>query len=115
MVIAIVYARTRTEDITEMGGQAMRAPVLAALFLVIAMANLAIPGSANFIGEFYILNGVFQSKIAFAFIAAIGDRPGRLLQPADVPAGDAQPAPARAPSRARSASATRSCWRRWSP
>ena len=72
MVIAIAYARTKTEDITEMGGQAMRAPVFAALFLVIAMANLAIPGSSNFIGEFYILNGVFDSKIAFAFVAAIG-------------------------------------------
>ena len=36
------------------------------------MALLAMPGSANFIGEFYILNGVFQSKIVFAFIAAIG-------------------------------------------
>ncbi|MDX6583297.1 MAG: NADH-quinone oxidoreductase subunit [Solirubrobacterales bacterium] len=72
MVIAILYDRTRTEDVTKMGGQAMRAPVLAALFLVIAMANLAIPGSSNFIGEFYILNGVFQSKIAFAFVAAIG-------------------------------------------
>ena len=71
-VIAIIYERTRTEDVTEMGGQAMRAPVLAALFLVIAMANLAIPGSANFIGEFYILNGVFQAKVAFAFVAAIG-------------------------------------------
>jgi NADH-quinone oxidoreductase subunit M len=72
MVVAIVYARTRTEDIRQLGGQAMRAPVLAALFLVLAMANLAIPGSANFIGEFYILNGVFQEKIAFAFVAAIG-------------------------------------------
>ena len=57
---------------TEMGGQALRAPVLAALFLVIAMANLAIPGSSNFAGEFYILNGVFQSKIVLAFIAVIG-------------------------------------------
>ena len=46
--------------------------MLAALFLVIAMANLAIPGSSNFVGEFYILNGVFQSKIALAFIAVIG-------------------------------------------
>ena len=72
MVIAIVYARTRTEDMTKMGGLAMRAPVLAALFLVVALANLAMPGSANFIGEFYILNGVFQSKIAFAFVASIG-------------------------------------------
>jgi NADH-quinone oxidoreductase subunit M len=39
---------------------------------VLAMANLAMPGSANFIGEFYILNGVFQAKIAFACVAAIG-------------------------------------------
>jgi NADH-quinone oxidoreductase subunit M len=72
VVIAILYERTRTEDLTRMGGQAMRAPVLAALFLVVTMATLAMPGSANFIGEFYILNGVFQSKIAFAFVAAIG-------------------------------------------
>ncbi len=72
LVIAILYERTRTEDLAEMGGQAKRAPVLAALFLVITMATLAIPGSANFIGEFYILNGTFQSKIAFAFVAAIG-------------------------------------------
>ena len=33
---------------------------------------LAMPGSSNFMGEFYILNGVFQSKIVFAFVAAIG-------------------------------------------
>jgi NADH-quinone oxidoreductase subunit M len=72
LVIAILYERFRTEDLTLMGGQAMRAPFLAGLFLVIAMANLAIPGSSNFMGEFYILNGVFQSKIVFAFVAAIG-------------------------------------------
>jgi NADH-quinone oxidoreductase subunit M len=52
-----------------MGGLAMRAPVFAALFLIVAMATLAMPGSANFIGEFYILNGLFQAKIVFAFIA----------------------------------------------
>jgi len=72
VVIAILYERTRSEDLAEMGGQAIRAPVLAALFLVVTMATLAIPGSANFIGEFYILNGTFQAKIALAFIAAIG-------------------------------------------
>jgi NADH-quinone oxidoreductase subunit M len=72
VVIGILYARTRTEDLTEMGGQAMGAPVLAALFLVVTLATLAMPGSANFIGEFYILNGAFQSKIALAFVAAIG-------------------------------------------
>jgi NADH-quinone oxidoreductase subunit M len=72
IVIAVLHERTKTEDLTLMGGQAMRAPLLAALFLVVALANLAMPGSANFLGEFYILNGVFESKIAFAFIAAIG-------------------------------------------
>src|SRR5918996_536701 len=72
LIIALLYERSKTEDLTEMGGLAKRAPVLAALFLVVTMALLAIPGSANFIGEFYILNGVFQAKIVYAFVAAIG-------------------------------------------
>jgi NADH-quinone oxidoreductase subunit M len=73
MLIAVVLvARTGTDDITRMGGLAMRAPVLAALFLIATMALLAIPGSANFIGEFYILNGIFQEKIVYAFVAAVG-------------------------------------------
>jgi NADH-quinone oxidoreductase subunit M len=55
-----------------MGGMAMRAPVLAALFLIVTLATLAMPGSANFIGEFYILNGLFQAKIVFAFVAISG-------------------------------------------
>jgi NADH-quinone oxidoreductase subunit M len=55
-----------------MGGLAMRAPVLAGLFLVATLALLAMPGSSNFVGEFYILNGIFQEKIVFAFIAGIG-------------------------------------------
>jgi NADH-quinone oxidoreductase subunit M len=51
---------------------ALRAPVLAALFLIVALATLAMPGSANFVGEFYILNGLFQAKIVFAFVAISG-------------------------------------------
>jgi NADH-quinone oxidoreductase subunit M len=72
LIIALLYERAQTEDLREMGGMAMRAPVLAALFLVVTLATLAMPGSANFIGEFYILNGVFQAKIAYAFVATIG-------------------------------------------
>jgi NADH-quinone oxidoreductase subunit M len=73
MLIAVVLvARTGTDDITRMGGLAMRAPVLTALFLIATLALLAMPGSANFIGEFYILNGIFQAKIVYAFVAAIG-------------------------------------------
>jgi NADH-quinone oxidoreductase subunit M len=72
IIVALLAERTGTEDIREMGGMALRAPVLAALFLIVTLATLAMPGSANFIGEFYILNGLFQSKIAFAFIAISG-------------------------------------------
>ncbi len=72
VIVAILVERTGTEDIREMGGMALRAPILAALFLIVALATLAMPGSANFIGEFYILNGLFQSKIVFALIAISG-------------------------------------------
>ncbi|MDX6634218.1 MAG: NADH-quinone oxidoreductase subunit [Solirubrobacterales bacterium] len=72
VIVAILAERTGSEDIREMGGMALRAPVLAALFLIVALATLAMPGSANFVGEFYILNGLFEAKIVFAFIAISG-------------------------------------------
>jgi NADH-quinone oxidoreductase subunit M len=61
-----------SEDIREMGGIAFRAPVLASLFLVVALATLAIPGSSNFVGEFLILLGAFKAKLAIAIIAFSG-------------------------------------------
>jgi NADH-quinone oxidoreductase subunit M len=61
-----------SEDIREMGGIAFRAPVLAALFLLVALATLAIPGSSNFVGEFLILLGVFKAKLVIAIIAFSG-------------------------------------------
>src|ERR1019366_6032650 len=62
----------RAEDGPQMGGLAFRAPVLASLFLVVALATLAIPGSSNFVGEFLILLGVFKAKLAIAIIAFSG-------------------------------------------
>jgi NADH-quinone oxidoreductase subunit M len=61
-----------SEDIREMGGIAFRAPVLATIFLIVALATLAMPGSANFVGEFLILLGVFKAKLAIAVIAFAG-------------------------------------------
>jgi len=55
-----------------MGGIAFRAPVLATLFLIVVLANLAMPGSSNFVGEFLILLGVFRAKIVFSIIAFSG-------------------------------------------
>jgi NADH-quinone oxidoreductase subunit M len=61
-----------SEDIRDMGGIAKRAPVLTTLFLVVALATLAMPGSANFVGEFLILLGVFNAELAIAIIASTG-------------------------------------------
>jgi NADH-quinone oxidoreductase subunit M len=72
VVVLLAERAAGSEDIRDMGGIAFRAPVLAALFLVATLATLAMPGSANFVGEFYILFGVFNSKMAFAFVASIG-------------------------------------------
>jgi NADH-quinone oxidoreductase subunit M len=73
LIIALLAARTGgSEDIRDMGGIAFRAPVLAALFMIVTLATLAMPGSANFVGEFLILLGVFSTKLAIAIIASTG-------------------------------------------
>jgi NADH-quinone oxidoreductase subunit M len=73
LIIALLAARAGgSEDIRDMGGIAFRAPVLASLFMIATLATLAMPGSANFVGEFLILLGVFESKMAVAIIGSIG-------------------------------------------
>lgn len=72
-VVGLLAARAGgSEQIKDLGGIAFRAPVLATLFLIVSLATLAMPGSANFAGEFLILLGVFNAKAAFAFFASIG-------------------------------------------
>ncbi len=72
-IVATLAARAGgSEQLRDMGGIAFRAPVLAALFLIVALATLAMPGSSNWIGEFMILLGTFQSKVAISVIAFAG-------------------------------------------
>ena len=73
LVIGVLARRTGgSESLAQMGGIAMRAPVLAALFLVVGFATLAMPGTANFIGELLILFGAFESKLVFGIVASAG-------------------------------------------
>jgi NADH-quinone oxidoreductase subunit M len=72
-IVALLARRAGgSEDIREMGGIAFRAPVLASVFLIVALATLAIPGSSNFVGEFLILLGVFKAKLVIAIVAFTG-------------------------------------------
>jgi NADH-quinone oxidoreductase subunit M len=70
-ILAAVAARAGgSEKLDDMGGVAFRAPVLATFFLIVTLANLAMPGSSNFIGEFMILLGVFSSHMWIALVAS---------------------------------------------
>jgi NADH-quinone oxidoreductase subunit M len=72
-IVALLAARAGgSQDIRDMGGIGMRAPVLATMFLIVTFATLAMPGSSNFVGEFYILLGVFTEKIVIAIVASTG-------------------------------------------
>jgi NADH-quinone oxidoreductase subunit M len=55
-----------------MGGLARNAPALAALFLLVTLATLAMPGSPNFIGELYILFGAFDTAFVYGAVATVG-------------------------------------------
>jgi NADH-quinone oxidoreductase subunit M len=73
LVIGYLAIRAQGRDSLDwMGGMAIRAPVLAGLFLIVAFATLAMPGSANFVGELYILFGTLQTKIVYGLVAGAG-------------------------------------------
>jgi NADH-quinone oxidoreductase subunit M len=72
ILAALAVRAGGSEKLRDMGGIAFRAPVLAALFLIVTLATLAMPGSSNFVGEFMILLGVFKSKLAISLIASAG-------------------------------------------
>src|SRR6185503_19105825 len=73
LIVGVIALRAGgSESLRELGGLAFRAPVLAALFLIISLATLAMPGSGNFIGEILILFGTFENKLVYGLVAAVG-------------------------------------------
>ncbi|MFT4048282.1 MAG: NADH-quinone oxidoreductase subunit M [Solirubrobacterales bacterium] len=72
LIIGFLAERAGSEKLSEMGGLAKRAPIFAALFLIVALATLAMPGSANFVGETYILFGAFSTHFAWGAVSTIG-------------------------------------------
>jgi NADH-quinone oxidoreductase subunit M len=73
LVIGVIAARAGgRESLSELGGMAFRAPVLAAMFLILTFATLAMPGSANFVGEILILFGAFEDKFVYGLVASVG-------------------------------------------
>jgi NADH-quinone oxidoreductase subunit M len=73
LIIGVIAARAGgSQSVQQLGGIAFRAPVLAALFLIVTFATLAMPGSANFVGELLVLFGAFEDKFLYGLIASVG-------------------------------------------
>jgi NADH-quinone oxidoreductase subunit M len=71
-IVGIVNRAAPRDRLDDIGGLAFGAPRLAAIFLIVAMASLAIPGSNSFAGEFLLLTGVFRQHAWLAVLATLG-------------------------------------------
>ncbi|MGD9784192.1 MAG: NADH-quinone oxidoreductase subunit M [Hyphomicrobiaceae bacterium] len=72
LCVGIVYDRLHTREIAAYGGVADRMPIYAAVFMVFTMANVGLPGTSGFIGEFLTLLAAFKANTWVAFLATTG-------------------------------------------
>ncbi len=72
LCVGIVYDRLHTREIKAYGGVAHRMPVYAAAFMIFTMANVGLPGTSGFVGEFLTMLGAFRANTWVAFFAATG-------------------------------------------
>ncbi len=72
LIVGMLYDRTHTRDLGKLGGLAKRVPVLAGIFLLVALSSLGLPGLNGFVGEFLILLGTFDANRAMAVVGSLG-------------------------------------------
>ncbi|MBS0242559.1 MAG: NADH-quinone oxidoreductase subunit M [Proteobacteria bacterium] len=72
LCVGVVYDRMHTREIAAYGGLAERMPIYAFCFMVFTMANVGLPGTSGFIGEFLTLLGAFRANSWVAFFATTG-------------------------------------------
>ncbi len=70
--VGVVYDRMHTREISAYGGLVNRMPLYAACFMVFTLANVGLPGTSGFVGEFLSLIGTFKVQIAVATFATLG-------------------------------------------
>ena len=72
LCVGVVYDRLHTREIAAYGGLVNRMPLYAMTFMVFTMANVGLPGTSGFVGEFMTLLGTFKVSIPTAFFASFG-------------------------------------------
>ncbi|MHC5307309.1 NADH-quinone oxidoreductase subunit M [Bartonella sp. LJL80] len=72
LCVGVIYDRLHTREISAFGGLANNMPKYAVVFLIFTMANVGLPGTSGFLGEFLTLIGVFQVNTWVALFATTG-------------------------------------------
>ena len=72
LCVGVIYDRMHTREIDAYGGLVNRMPAYALVFMLFTMANVGLPGTSGFVGEFLTLMGVFQVNTWIAVFAATG-------------------------------------------
>lgn len=70
-IIDLIFSRTQTRTIADLGGIVLKAPVLAICFVVVMLGNVALPLTNGFVGEFLLLNGIYQYNTWYAVFAGL--------------------------------------------
>ena len=72
LCVGVVYDRMHTREIAAYGGLVSRMPLYAFTFMLFTMANVGLPGTSGFVGEFLVLLGTFKDNTWVAFFATTG-------------------------------------------
>jgi NADH-quinone oxidoreductase subunit M len=72
LCVGVVYDRMHTREIAAYGGLVNRMPIYAFVFMIFTMANVGLPGTSGFVGEFLSLIGTFKANTTVAFFATLG-------------------------------------------
>ncbi|HSA95497.1 MAG TPA: NADH-quinone oxidoreductase subunit M, partial [Acidobacteriota bacterium] len=72
LIVGVVYERRHTRLIADYGGLSARLPLYAAVFLIMALSSIGLPGLNGFVGEFMILMGTWNVNWVWAAVAATG-------------------------------------------
>jgi len=72
LLIGFIYERRKTQQVTELRGLQKVAPVMAAVFTIVMMASIGVPGLNGFVSEFLVLSGTFLTHRWWAVVALLG-------------------------------------------
>jgi NADH-quinone oxidoreductase subunit M len=72
LCVGVIYDRMHTREIAAYGGLVEKMPLYALVFLLFTMANVGLPGTSGFVGEFLTLAGAYKASTWLAFVATLG-------------------------------------------